>query len=53
MASSGQTSEKGYYANRKLHKYVDLSIGFLGTILIWYITFHPFWFIAPLVICLL
>jgi len=37
----------------KKQKYLDLSIGFFGAAFIWYCTFQPFWYFAPLVICLL
>lgn len=51
MADSMQTKTTDYYANGKFQKYFDLSAGFFGAAVIWIITFHPYWYIAPVIIC--
>jgi xanthine/uracil permease len=52
MALGGPASANDYYANGKFHKYLDLSIGFLGAAFIWRCLFDPFWYLAPILICL-
>lgn len=53
MAASGQTKASDRYANGKFWKYLDLLSGFSGAALIWAISFHPYWYAAPIIICLL
>jgi hypothetical protein len=51
MAPNRKAPDNGNLTEKK-QKYLDLSIGFLSTALVWFFTFNPFWYIAPIVICI-